>query len=84
MDDERFEKLRHSLLPEINQLCKKVRIKNEAHLKLSKKHNFSILKEMPDDHAQQQTVKPEIDDKPTKSENVQACHQEKTVNPVSE
>ena len=52
IDDERFEKLRQSLLDEVNLLSKRVRIKNEVHLKVSKQSNFAILKEVPDDQSQ--------------------------------
>ena len=84
IDDERFEKLRQNLLDEVNQLSKRVRIKNEVHLKVSKQSNFAILKEMPDDQAQKQTVKPDIDDKLTKTQIDKVCHLDKSINQTTE
>ena len=84
IDDERFEKLRQSLLDEVNLLSKRVRIKNEVHLKVSKQSNFAILKEVPDDQSQKQTVKPEKDDKWTKTEIEKVCHLDKSINPTTE
>ena len=42
-DDEQFEKLRQSLISDVEKISKQVRLKNNVLLQMSQQHSFKIL-----------------------------------------